>query len=111
MFFFSIPGIVAAVRGVSVTLCVAVCPALQIRWLQALSFFMNLLGVLAYTFLIFQNFCVPTFADTGRNPGDVKTFVMCVLAMLGFFCRACCRVARRFPVCPARGVRWPRCPG
>jgi hypothetical protein len=35
--------------------------------------------VLAYTFLIFQTFCIPTFADTGRNPGDIKTFIMFVL--------------------------------
>ncbi len=51
----------------------------QIRWLHALFHFLNLLGVLAYMFVIFQSFCIPSFSDTTCHPGDVKAFVKCVL--------------------------------
>ena len=37
--------------------------------------FLNMLGVLAYMFLIFQSFCIPSFSDTTCHPGDVKAFV------------------------------------
>lgn len=51
----------------------------QIRWIQALVHFLNMLGVLAYMFLIFQSFCIPSFSDTTCHPGDVKAFVNSVM--------------------------------
>ena len=83
--------VVGAVRCLVVVCEVVTCRLLttQIRWIHALIHFLNLLGVLAYMFVIFQSFCIPSFKDTTCNPGDVKAFVKCV-ASAGLF-RAWCR--------------------
>ncbi|XP_028391906.1 sterol O-acyltransferase 1-like isoform X2 [Dendronephthya gigantea] len=67
----------------------------KVRWKYVVSNFAQVVGCVFYTYYIFARFCVPVFRDTGKNPPNLKSFVLSVfnamlpgtlVLVLGFFC-------------------------
>lgn len=50
----------------------------SIRWIQVVIHFLNVIGAIALTFLIFRTMCTPYFEATALHPGDMNTFTMSV---------------------------------
>lgn len=46
----------------------------NVDWIRAIKHFLNLFGVVIYTFLLFKTFCIPEFHKSASNPGDVASF-------------------------------------
>ncbi|CAB4012843.1 sterol O-acyltransferase 1-like [Paramuricea clavata] len=66
-----------------------------IRWRYVVTNFAQVVGCVFYTYYIFARFCVPVFRDTGKNPPNLKRFILSVfnamlpgtlVLVLGFFC-------------------------